>query len=143
MFYMTYLMLFTYSHTCTHAHDLTPQGHEDGEENSSRVVKEVRRSGRAAGRAEAPEITRAVAQGTHGEIKTFVAHLLTEKNDEKKKPQKRVDNRDQCHVKPGKLNRARTLRRRRQTRTKTKTWGFCAAAPDWVLCLCYNVGCLK
>lgn len=82
---MTYLTLFTYSHTCTHAHDLTPQGHEDGEENSSRVVKEVRRSGRAAGRAEAPEITRAVAQGTHGEIKTFVAHLLTEKKRREKK----------------------------------------------------------
>lgn len=112
-------------HTCTHAHDLTPQGHEDGEENSSRVVKEVRCSGRAAGRAEAPEITRAVAQGTHGEIKTFVAHLLTEKKTTtKKKSQMRVQNRDQCEVKPGKVKRARTLRRRRQTRTKTKTWGF-------------------
>lgn len=38
-------------------HGLTPQGHEDGEENSGRIVEEVRRSGRAAGRAEAPEVT--------------------------------------------------------------------------------------
>lgn len=65
------------------------------------------------------------------------------KNDEKKKPQMRVQNRDQCDVKPGKVKRARTLRRRRQTRTKTKTWGFWAAAPDSVLRLCYIVGCLK
>lgn len=76
-------MRFTYSLSDTHAHQLTPQRHEDGEEHSGGVVKEVRRSGRAAGRAEAPEVARAVAQGTHGEVETFVAHLLAEKNNEK------------------------------------------------------------
>lgn len=75
--------------SATHAHQLTPQGHEDGEENSGRIVEEVRRSGSAAGRAEAPEIARAVAQGTHGEVKTFVAHLLTGKNKEIKKQRER------------------------------------------------------
>lgn len=67
---------------------LTPQGHEDGEEHSGRIVEEVRRPGRAAGRAEAPEIARAVAQRTHGEIQTFVAHFLTEKRNNEREEDK-------------------------------------------------------
>lgn len=108
---------------CTHAHQLTPQRHEDGEENSGRIVKEVRRSGRAAGRAEAPEIARAVAQGTHGEIKTFVAHLLTEKMQNKRERRRQMtgENGDHCHVRAGKLKRVGTLPRRQ---THTETWDF-------------------
>lgn len=69
---------YALAHTHARARNLTPQRHEDGEEDGGGVVEEVRSSGGAAGGAEVPEVTGSVTQGTHGEIETLVTHLLTE-----------------------------------------------------------------
>lgn len=80
----THPLTYALPHKC----NLTPQGHEDGEEDGGRVVEEVRGSGGAAGGAEVPEVTRSITQGTHGEVQTLVAHLLTEG----------VENQSQGHI---------------------------------------------
>lgn len=54
---------------------LTPESHEDGEENRSRVVKQVTGSSSGTGRAEVPVITELVTQGAHGEGIALVTHL--------------------------------------------------------------------
>lgn len=71
-------ILFTHTYALTRTRNLTPQRHEDGEEDGGGVVEEVRGSGGAAGGAEVPEVTGSVTQRTHGEIETLVTHLLTE-----------------------------------------------------------------
>lgn len=74
--FLVIALLETY--TLKHTGNLTPQRHEDGEEDGCGVVEEVRGSGGAAGRAEPPEIAGSVTEGTHGEIETLVTHLLAE-----------------------------------------------------------------
>lgn len=108
----------------THAHQLTPQRHEDGEENRGRVVKEVRCSGRAAGRAEAPEIARAVAQGTHSEIKTLVAHFLTEEEEAAKKKTRDGGKLESMSRETLKIKTCRNAAATTNTHTRTQTWDF-------------------
>lgn len=54
---------------------LTPESHEDGEENRGRVVKQVTGSSGGTCRAEVPVITELVTQGAHGEGIVLVTHL--------------------------------------------------------------------
>lgn len=54
---------------------LTPEGHEDGEEDGGRVVKEVAGAGRGAGRAHPPVAAGLVAQRAHGDVVSLVTHL--------------------------------------------------------------------
>lgn len=58
--------------------NLTPQRHENGKEDGSRVVEEVWSSGCAAGCAELPEVTGSITQRTHGEVQMLVTHLQAE-----------------------------------------------------------------
>ena len=62
---------------------ITPQRHENSEEDSDSVVKQVWGSGQWAHGAEKPVVTHSVTQGTHGDVQVVVTRLLTEiKEDE-------------------------------------------------------------
>jgi len=63
------------SSECTRERTLTPQRHEDGEEDGGRVVEEVAGARRPAGRGQLPVAARAVAQRTHGDVVPGVADL--------------------------------------------------------------------
>lgn len=54
---------------------LTPEGHEDREEDSGWVVEEVAGPGRGARRAHLPVAACLVTQRTHGDIVSLVTHL--------------------------------------------------------------------
>jgi hypothetical protein len=54
---------------------LTPEGHEDGEEDGGRVVKEVTGTGCGAGRAQLPVAAGLVTERAHGDIVFLVTHL--------------------------------------------------------------------
>lgn len=73
-----WLIALLETYALKHTGNLTPQRHEDGEEDGCGVVKEVRGSGGATGRAEPPEVAGSVTQGTHSEIETLITHLLAE-----------------------------------------------------------------
>ena len=54
---------------------LTPEGHEDGEEDSGGVVEEVAGAGRGARRAHLPVAAGLVTQRAHGDVVSLVTHL--------------------------------------------------------------------
>lgn len=54
---------------------LTPQRHEDGEENGGRVVKQVAGPRGGTRRAQLPVAAHAVTQRTHGDVVHCVADL--------------------------------------------------------------------
>lgn len=54
---------------------LTPQGHEDGEEDGGRVVEQVAGAGRATGRHQLPVAAGVVAQRAHGDVVPRIADL--------------------------------------------------------------------
>lgn len=56
---------------------LTPEWHEDGEEHCGVVVKDPAGAGVGAGGAQLPVGALVVTQGTHGEVLTLVADLIT------------------------------------------------------------------
>lgn len=57
----------------------TPEGHKNGKGDSSVIVKQIADTRRTADTAELPVITHSITQRTHGEIKTLITHLLTER----------------------------------------------------------------
>jgi hypothetical protein len=54
---------------------LTPEGHEDGEEDSGRVVKEMAGPGRAACGLQLPVAASAVTQWAHGDVVSRITNL--------------------------------------------------------------------
>lgn len=56
---------------------LTPEGHEDGEEHGSIVVKDPAGTSMGAGSTQLPVGTLEVTQRTHGEVLTLVTDLIT------------------------------------------------------------------
>lgn len=61
---------------------LTPEGHEDGEEDGGRVVKEVAGPGRPAGFLQFPVVTGSVTQRAHGDVVPGVADLHAVKRED-------------------------------------------------------------
>ena len=58
------------------SHSLTPEAHEDGEEDGGAVVEQVTRLDLAAHARVVPVRTALVALGTHREVVVFVATLV-------------------------------------------------------------------
>lgn len=56
---------------------LTPESHEDGEEDCGGVVKQVASSSGGTCRAEVPVVTELVTQGAHGEGIALITHFFT------------------------------------------------------------------
>lgn len=61
---------------------LTPEGHEDGEEDSGRVVKKMAGPGRAACGLQLPVAASTVTQWAHGDVVSRITnlHAAWEKN---------------------------------------------------------------
>ncbi len=57
--------------------DLTPQRHEDGEEDGGRVIEQMTGPGRPTRRAQVPVAAHAVTQRTHGDVLPLVTDLHT------------------------------------------------------------------
>lgn len=53
----------------------TPQCHEDGEEDRSRIVKQMAGPGRAAGSGQFPVAAHSVTHRAHGYVVSLVANL--------------------------------------------------------------------
>lgn len=62
----------------------TPEGHKNGKGDSSVIVEQIADTRRTADTAQLPVITHTIAQRTHGEIKTLITHLLTEREKNSK-----------------------------------------------------------
>lgn len=58
---------------------LTPEGHEDGEEDGSWVVEQVAGSGRTTRRPQLPVAAGTVAEWTHGDVVPGITNLHTDK----------------------------------------------------------------
>lgn len=58
---------------------LTPQCHEDGEEDGGRVVEQVAGPGRPASRDQFPVAAGSVTHWAHGDVVSLVADLHAEK----------------------------------------------------------------
>lgn len=56
----------------------TPEGHEDGKEDSGWVVKEVASTGSATGCAQVPIIAATITKRAHSEVLFLITHLQTE-----------------------------------------------------------------
>lgn len=57
--------------------ELTPQGHEDREEDGGRVIEQMTGPGRPTRRAQVPVAAHAVTQWTHADVLPLVTDLHT------------------------------------------------------------------